>query len=96
MPRTVQQRRAYLVRLGVFWQHHSVCFLTVDVRIQVDDFNGDIQVVQEGHNLDLISLFVNLLHFRLTEKLDRQSIVNESLVENMIVFKLARSQKSHH
>lgn len=78
------------------WKNDLVSFFAFDIRIQVQDLDSDIEIVQQCHNLDLIRLLIDLLDLALTEELNRYSVLDESLVEYRIVFQFSGSQKSHH
>ena len=71
MARSVEQSGSHLLGFGTFGEQHHRGLLAVHVGIQVEDLDGHFQVVEQGHNLDLVGLLVKGLHFCLAEVLDR-------------------------
>jgi hypothetical protein len=92
----VQQSSLHILGLGRFGQDDGVCLLALDVGVQVDDLDAHLQVVQQGHDLDLVCLLVDLLHLRLAEELNGDLILNEGLVKDSVILQLPRGEEAHH
>jgi hypothetical protein len=82
--------------LDRFGEYNSIGLLAFDIGIEVDDFYSYFQVVQQCHYLNLICLFINLLHFSLAEEFDRQLVLDKGLIEDRVIFEFSRGEKPHH
>jgi hypothetical protein len=82
---TVEECRLHILGLSGLGKNDCVRFLALDVGVQVDDLDTDFEVVEKCHNLNLVCLLVDLLHFRLAKELDGQLVFNEGLIKHRII-----------
>lgn len=83
--RAVEKCSLHILGLGGFGKDDRVCLLALDIGVQVDDFDADFEVVEKSHDLNLVCLLVDLLHFCLAKELDGQLVFNEGFIKHRII-----------
>jgi hypothetical protein len=77
--RSIQQHNIDLL-FGILGDGHGRRLYIGEISIKVYDSNWYLQVSQQGHNLNLISLPVYRLNFGLAEHIDRHTVVYKCFV----------------
>lgn len=95
MARTIEEFANNVGLLTGLGQYNLIGFL-IQIGIQIDDLNANAQIIQQCHNLYLVSFFVDWLNFELAECLRWHLVVNEGLVQERVVPDLPRRYESQH
>ena len=93
---SVEQGGFYIFLWGGLGEDDCVGFFAFDVGVEVDDLDADFEVVEQGHDLYLVCLFVDLFDLGLAEEFDGYAVLDECLVKHCVVLQLSRGQEPHH